>query len=75
MQAKIPTAAEIRGLLESVSHAQMQDLAVRSGVPFTTLWKIKNGETENPRIETVGQFFHLIDSAKGAPPVAEQTEA
>lgn len=67
MQSKIPTAAEIRGLLESVSHAQMQDLAVRSGVPFTTLWKIKNGETENPRIETVGQFFHLIPEVKKAP--------
>lgn len=71
MEQKIPTAAEIRGRLALIGHAQTQELAKISGVPFTTLWKIRNGVTENPRIETVGQFFHLIESVKGIDPILE----
>ena len=64
MEIKIPTALEVRGLLSELGHAQMQGLAKVSGVPFTTLWKIRSGETADPRLETVGQFFGLIESAK-----------
>ena len=64
MEQKIPTAADIRGRLVLLGHAQAKELSKISGVPFTTLWKIRSGETANPRIETVGQFFHLIESAK-----------
>lgn len=60
MEQNIPTPADIRARLTPMGHAQMQDLSRASGVPFTTLWKIRNGETVNPRIETVGQFFNLI---------------
>lgn len=33
--------------------AQLEQLATDSGVPFTTLVKVRNGQTENPRLETV----------------------
>lgn len=53
MQTNIPAASDMRARLELLGHAQMQALSRESGVPFTTLWKIRNGETDNPRIETV----------------------
>jgi len=53
MSTSIPTAAEVRDQLSRLSHAQMQSLARISGVPFPTLWKLRSGETPNPRIETV----------------------
>lgn len=62
MEAKIPTAYEIRERLAPLSIAQIQELADVSLVPFTTLLKIKRGITENPRIDTVGQFLEHIDS-------------
>ena len=64
MEQKIPTAATIRVQLALIGHAQTQELSRISGVPFTTLWKIRNGITKNPRIETVAQFFHLINPVK-----------
>lgn len=56
-QKNIPSAAEIRTLLASLGHAQIQRLATDSGVPFTTLWKVRDGTTDNPRIETVRAFL------------------
>lgn len=61
MNVTIPTAAEIRARLTPLTRAQMIDLARVASVPFTTLLKIRNGETENPRIDTVRQFFDCID--------------
>lgn len=53
----IPSASELRSRLETLTHAQMQNLARASGVPFTTLWKVRNGDTTNPGIETVRKFL------------------
>lgn len=61
----IPTATEVRERLASLGHAEMQALARASGVPFTTLWKIRSGETPNPRIETVRLCYEAL-SAKAA---------
>ena len=48
-------------MLLSLGHAQMQQMAQRSGVPFTTLWKLRSGETDNPRLETVRSLLpHLL---------------
>lgn len=66
MNIIIPSAADVRDALRPLSHAQMQDLAIRSGVPFTTLWKVRSGETENPRIETVRQFLPLVSEVQQA---------
>ena len=60
MDNTIPSAQEVREKLAQLGHAETQDLAEQSGVPFTTLWKIRTGETDNPRLETVRLFFPFI---------------
>jgi predicted transcriptional regulator len=52
----------------------MQELARLSKVPFTTLWKVRSGETENPRIESVRQFLPHLEAARtfGSSEVAAQ---
>ena len=63
MLNQIPRAADIRAQLEKLGHAQTQELARLSNVPFSTLWKIRSGETTNPRIDTVCQFMGHIEAA------------
>ena len=60
MQQTIPSASEIRVRLKVLSHADLRVLSATSGVPFTTLWKVRSGETPNPGIETVRQFVAHI---------------
>lgn len=40
--------------------AQLHELANASLVPFTTLIKVRSGETVNPGIETVRKFLPLL---------------
>lgn len=61
--SSIPSASDVRQALEVLGHAQMKALAELSGVPFTTLWKVRSGETPNPRLETVRQFMPHIAAA------------
>jgi hypothetical protein len=56
MKDKIPSISDIRGRLEPLNHAAIRSLADVSKVPFTTLLKIRSGETQNPGIETVRSF-------------------
>lgn len=56
--------AEIRDRLGGLSHSEMQRLATIAQVPFTTLWKIRDGTTKNPGVETVRQFYPHIGNAK-----------
>ena len=49
----LPTPEEVRFRLALLSHAQMLALAKTAKAPFTTLWKIRSGETKNPRLSTV----------------------
>ena len=68
MTSTIPTISAVRSALEGLTHAQLQRLSSSSGVPFTTLWKIKDGTTKNPGIETVRQFLPILlnsDSEEG----------
>lgn len=63
MDPYIPSAADLRTMLLTLGHAQMQQMALRSGVPFTTLWKLRSGETDNPRLETVRSLLpHLLNA-------------
>ena len=69
MSKNIISANEVRAALGPLTLKQLEELDALSGVPFTTLYKIKRGETPNPGIETVGRFFHLIQSVtEGTPP-------
>lgn len=56
MESSITTSSAAREALAPLGHAQLQKLAAVSGVPFTTLWKIRSGETQNPGIDTVAKF-------------------
>jgi len=41
-----------------------------SDVPFTTIWKIRDGTTSNPGMETVRKFWahiHAVGGATSAP--------
>ena len=62
MSADLPTAASIRAALETLTYAQGQRLSLASGVPFTTIWKIRDGITKNPGIETVRMFLPHLES-------------
>jgi hypothetical protein len=57
MNATIPSVAEVRSSLEPLGHAELQRLSRLAGVPFNTLWNIRNGTTANPGIETVRKFL------------------
>lgn len=62
VKAQIPDVPTIKAELLKLGYAQMQQLAVASSVPFTTLWKVRSGETENPGIETVRKFLPHVAS-------------
>jgi len=42
----------------------MQVLARESGVPFTTLWKVRSGDTTDPRIDTVRKLYTALPLLK-----------
>ena len=64
MSTPIPSVADIQAQLAPLSHAALQRLAKASGVPFTTIWKIRDGTTKNPGLDTVGQFLPHIPAVK-----------
>jgi len=67
MDESLPSADQVASRLRPLRTGQLRDLAVRSGVPYRTLLKIRIGETPNPGLETVRKFFHLL------PPSASDT--
>lgn len=62
MDMSLPSVDQVRSQLLLLSYAGVKRLANRSGVPFTTLWKIRDGTTANPGIETVRQFWPELAS-------------
>lgn len=71
----IPTAQHIQAALLALSHAQVQELARTADVPFTTLWKLRTGETENPRLETVRRIWPELVTAEHPAPEPEPAKA
>jgi predicted transcriptional regulator len=71
MDQSFPSAAQIQAELSKLSIKQMDRLAELSGVPSTTIYKIKRGETANPGIETVRKFMPHIAAVVEAQPIAE----
>ena len=63
MKSQIPPLSSIRQALRELNTAQVRRLADKTKIPFTTLWKIRSGETKNPGVETVRLFI----AALGAP--------
>lgn len=56
----IPSAEQVRVALRPLTLRQLDHLARLSGVPATTIYKIKRGETRNPGIETLREFVRHI---------------
>lgn len=65
MQNLIPSAEDVRAALAPLTLKQLERLAELSGVPSTTIYKIKRGETQNPGIETLRQFLPHVAAAAG----------
>lgn len=75
MQTTTPSAEQVRAALQPLSMKQLARLSELSGVPSTTLYKIKLGTTTNPGIETVRAFVPFISAACATPePLAPATE-
>jgi hypothetical protein len=60
MKSSIPSANHVAARLKPLRTSELQDLALRSGVPYRTLLKIRFGQTVNPGIETVRKFYELL---------------
>jgi predicted transcriptional regulator len=63
MKTQIPSTSEVSALLEPLHHAAIQHLAKLSGVPFTTIWKIRVGTTDRAGLDTVRRFMPYIQAA------------
>lgn len=76
MSMQIPPVSAVKEALEKLSHAGVQELSRVSDVPFTTIWKIRDGTTGNPGMETVRKFWahiHTVGGAPAAQPTASAT--
>ena len=71
LQPTLLSVEDVRAALGPLTLKQLALLAERSGVPATTIYKIRRGETGNPGLETVRQFMahlpELITPAHPAP--------
>jgi predicted transcriptional regulator len=64
MDTSIPSSDELKARLQELTPGQMDALARMSGVSVHTLIKLKNGQTDNPRLETVRAFLPHIHKAR-----------
>jgi predicted transcriptional regulator len=62
---RIPSISDVQAALSHLNTGQLTRLSELSGVPFTTIYKIKRGEVRNPGIGTVRKFAPHIEAAKG----------
>ncbi len=69
MDVTIPSPEEVAAALAPLGHAQMQELARLSGVPFTTLWKIKTRTTKDPGVSTVRDLWPHVEAAAKCQPL------
>jgi predicted transcriptional regulator len=58
-----PSTEDVRARLLALKDGEIERIAGDSGVPASTLWKIRIGATKNPGVETVRKFFHLLPTA------------
>lgn len=60
MDNTLMSAEDVRTVLGLLTQRQLERLSAASGVPLSTLGKIRRGETQNPGLETVRKFLpHL----------------
>lgn len=56
-KTELISASHLHEALNGLTYAETKRLASDAGVPFTTLWKLRTGETQNPRLETVTRLM------------------
>lgn len=60
----IPSTHQVRTRLQALAFGEVKRLSAISGVPFTTLWKVRTGETANPGLDTVRLFWSHVDACR-----------
>lgn len=60
MDLTFPSSEQVRAALAPLTLSQLERLAELSGVPASTIYKIKRGETKNPGVETLRQFMPFV---------------
>lgn len=71
MNSALPSIEDVRIRLQGLKHGEISAVAKQSGVPSSTLWKIRIGATPNPGLETVRKFFHLLPASTDTSTQAE----
>lgn len=59
----------VKEKIDSCSYKELETVAVDTGVPYGTLMKIKAGQTDNPRINTIQpllKYFTELTDKKAA---------
>ena len=75
MQTLIPSTSDVRKRLQALRLHDLELVARASGVPFSTLIKIRTGQTGNPGIETVRKFIEHLPICPGQPELADHKPA
>lgn len=60
MSITIPPLTMVVSRLSKLDEAGLRRLAAESGVPYSTIRKIRYGVTKDPGLETCRKFFALI---------------
>ncbi|MGL4233797.1 MAG: hypothetical protein ACRCWJ_20685 [Casimicrobium sp.] len=60
------TTEDLKKCLETLSGDELIDLEGRSGVPIATIYKIRNGETVDPRLGTANKLALALGLATDA---------
>lgn len=68
MNKLIPSIDDVRARLSQLKDGEINEISRRSGVPVSTLWKIRCGATPNPGIETVRKFFDALPPSESCVP-------
>jgi hypothetical protein len=57
MNLSIPSMTQVRAALKARPYSELKAAADAAGLPYTTAWRIANGDTPNPGVETVRRLL------------------
>ncbi len=63
MNLSIPSMSRVRAVLRSRSTPDLKAAAEAAGYSWTTVWRITNGETPNPGLDTVRKLLSHLPKA------------
>lgn len=64
MKIKIPPLASVVSRLKELSEDEIKEIAQKTEIGASTIWKIRCGYTKNPGIETVRQLVENLPRRK-----------